>query len=196
MCFATVGPDEVVRGTIILTVINIVSDFLVLSFPIAILWRVRIDVRQKIGLGFSLCLSIVMIIATIIRIAGMTVNGKLVDIVWLFFWWQQEASIAVIMVSVTAFRFFFVANALSHEPQRPKLSSFWRKRLEKKRASHGQNSDELPQIPHATLTGMRTMIHKTQEPGTTQARSSLEKTGFEPPATRSIVPDSSDAVWV
>lgn len=142
---------------------DVVTDILVVSFPVALLWRVRVNVRQKIGLGVSLCLSLVMAIVSIVRISCIKFNGGAVDIVWLVFWQQQECSIAVIMVSVSAFRSLFVANtATIVSPKQDKLSSYWRKRLLQKRnrfeQDSGSNGDELSQIPSATLTGMRTMI--------------------------------------
>ena len=88
---------------------DIMSDILILSLPITLLWKVRISLRQKIGLAFSLCLSGVMIIVTIVRIAGIKQGGSgSVDIVWLAFWQQPECSIAVLMLSVSAFRSLFV----------------------------------------------------------------------------------------
>ena len=140
-----------------------VTDILVVSIPVALLWKVRINVRQKIGLGVFLCLSLVMAVVSIIRIAGIKLAGGTVDIVWLVFWQQQECSIAVAMVSVSAFRSLFVANASNNvSPKHPKLSSYWRRRLLQKRSNfdrdNGSSGKELPQIPSATLTGMRTMI--------------------------------------
>ena len=64
------------------------------------------------------------------------------------------------MVSASAFRSLFLASAFNHDsPPRPKLSSFWRNRVERECAHHSQSSsDELPQIPRATLTEMTSMI--------------------------------------
>lgn len=144
---------------------DIVSDLLVLSLPVSILWKVRISVRQKIGLACSLCLSCFMVIVTIVRIAGMKPRGSgSVDIVWTAFWQQQECSIAVLMVSVSAFRSLFVPS-----PARPPVQgqqgyspSEKRRRLLRRRPdadlydTHGTNG--FPQIPNATLTGMATLI--------------------------------------
>ena len=152
-----------IRDTSITIVLDVVTDILVVSFPIALLWRVRINVRQKIGLGVSLCLSLVMVITAIIRISGIKLAGGAIDIVWQLFWVQQECSIAVIMMSVTAFRSFFVPNAARNiSPNPPKPSSFWKKRLLLKRSVPDKDNwdvdDGLPQIPKATLTGMRSII--------------------------------------
>ena len=132
-----------------------------LSIPIALLWRVQINLRQKIGLSLVLCLSLVMAMATITRMAGVRLSGGAVDIIWLIFWEQQECSIAVLMFSVSAFRPLFVSNSSQKQPpHQPKTSSYWRKRVLRKHLASDEEStgNGLPEIPSATMTGMRTMI--------------------------------------
>ena len=64
--------------------------------------------RQKVGVGLTLCLSTVMAIIALIRVGGMRLPSGAIDYIWAEFWMQQECSIAVTMVSVTASRAFFV----------------------------------------------------------------------------------------
>ena len=144
---------------------DIMSDLLVLSVPVCILWRVRISVRQKIGLAFSLCLSCVMVIVTIVRIAGMRPRGTgSVDIIWLVFWQQQECSIAVLMVSISAFRSLFIPSpAKTPRPRQHQCSPSEKRRgIVRRRLdpdlydTHETNG--LPQIPNAKLTGLATVI--------------------------------------
>jgi hypothetical protein len=139
---------------------DVVSDLLVLSFPIIVLWNVRINIRQKLGVAFFLCLSVVMVVVAIVRIAGVLLHNGNIDIVWLAFWMQQESSIAVIMVSSSTFRSFFVANTTDSPPEYSLES--WKRRLLRRRPSPDQDDMEsangLPQIPRATLTGIRTKI--------------------------------------
>ena len=89
-------------------ILDIITDMLVLSIPIALLWKVRIDLRRKMALLTVLCLSVFMIIISIVRIAFVHIqlpNGRgAPDTPWLFFWQNIEAATAIIMVSVTAFR--------------------------------------------------------------------------------------------
>lgn len=68
-------------------------------------------------MSLTLCLSLVMVLVAIIRTAGIKFAGT-VDIIWVQFWAQQECSIAVIMVSVVAFRSFFVAGAAAKRSPR------------------------------------------------------------------------------
>lgn len=139
----------------------------VASLPIMLLWKVQISMHQKLGLGIMLSLSLVMAIVAIVRLAGIRLGGGEVDIVWLAFWQQQECSIAVCMLSVTAFRSFFVANST---PDRARIvSAYWKNKLLRRKAldeSGEKGVGDLPTIPSATLTGVRTMIRGSGSLGT------------------------------
>ena len=165
-CSGSSSNERVIRDTVITTVMDVLTDFIVLSFPIAILSQIRINTRQKAGLGLWLCLSVVMIIIAIVRIAGIKFAVNSIDIVWLAFWQQQESSIAVTMVSMTAFRSLFVESIGATAPRRhPKFAANgWRTRLVRRALASGNERYEmergagLPQIPRATLTGMSATI--------------------------------------
>ena len=87
-----------------------------------------------------------------------------VDIVWLIFWQQQECSIAVLMVSVSAFRSLFVqspAQSPISREQRHSPSEKERRFLRRHPDPDLYDTHEangLPQIPSATLSGMATVI--------------------------------------
>ena len=82
---------------------------LILTIPLSLLYRVQIATKQKFGLAAFLCLSIFMIVVAAIRVSGFHYEGTW-DNTWIFFWQQIEASVAVAMISVTAFRSAFVAD--------------------------------------------------------------------------------------
>ncbi|MCJ1472331.1 hypothetical protein MMC13_000978 [Lambiella insularis] len=90
------------------TALDIFTDLLVLSIPIALLWKVKISLRRKLALGSMLCLSAFMIIIAIIRTASapLPVN-QVIDTSFLIFFSGLEAATAIIMVSLTAFRSIF-----------------------------------------------------------------------------------------
>ena len=135
---------------------------------------------QKLALALSLCLSVVMIIVTIIRASGLLLaNGSSVDVIWEVYWQYVEASVAVIMASLTAFRSFFVVR--SARVQSPaKDSSYtgrlalvkrmfsprtWRRTSEEQRGFEVSNEelrevpkDPLPKIPRPVMTGLHTFI--------------------------------------
>ena len=87
--------------------IDVLTDLLVISIPIALLWNVQIDLRRKLAVGAVLCLSFFMIIIAIIRVTEASTAGGVTDTSWLFVWQSVEASTAVLMVSVTAVRAAF-----------------------------------------------------------------------------------------
>lgn len=138
---------------------------LVLVIPIHLLWHIQINLRQKIIIGTSLCLSIVMIIITIIRMSKIRIGPTQTDIIWEVFWHEVEACTAVIMVSVSAFRYVFVAHESRQAPNRKRVWYMSKKNLlrsalrRKKLRSDSEEMDRLPDIPRATMTGMRTFIH-------------------------------------
>ena len=139
--------------------------FIVASVPVILLWRVRIQFRQKLGLGIVLCLSLVMAIFAIIRAAGVRLPSGNVDIVWLAFWQQQECSVAVLMVSLTAFRSFFVAGpagvgaaGVRKARKAQYTSTYWKQRLLQRKKGSEKGPEIEVTIPSATLTGMGTVI--------------------------------------
>ena len=72
---------------------------------------VKIDLRRKFALAAVLCLSVLMIIIAIVRVAASSLPGGVTDTAWLFFWQTMEAAVAVITVSLTAIKSLFGQNA-------------------------------------------------------------------------------------
>lgn len=147
---------------------DILTDLIVLSFPVIILWRVRVNTRQKAGIGLWLCLSVVMVVIAIVRMSGIMLATGDVDIVWVAFWQQQESSIAVMMVSMSSFRSFFVDDVGTPSPRRH-LSYFANKRKKRPVWRALGTDDEfddseqtmgLPRVPRAMLTGMSQIIRE------------------------------------
>ncbi len=54
------------------------------------LWKIRIRWTQKIAVGCSLCLTVVMITLTIIRASGLR-YGNTIDSVWEVYWQIMSA---------------------------------------------------------------------------------------------------------
>lgn len=143
-----------------------------------VLWRVRIRSGQKLGIAAFLSLSIFMIIIASVRIIEVTVffyfdGGYL----WQFFLLQVEASVAVIMVSFTAFRTVFASqrSEARERKARPWYSSTVAKLRRHKTSSENHNLENLPSIPSATMSGMRTFIR-----GCRLEEAYDDLTGYEP----------------
>jgi len=129
----------------------------------------------KMGIGAFLSLSIFMIICVVIRMAGFKTNGRPPQSTWRVFWQITEACVAVMMASLTALRILLVAkkNSSNNDSESRKQWARWRPGAwswvrSKKRSAESSSkktprtSDyiEMPNIPSATLTGMRTHIRR------------------------------------
>lgn len=104
-----------------------------------------------------------MIIIAIVRISGF-IRKSYLDFVWLLFWHQIEGAVAIIMVSMTAFRSLLGIKALKEREKRNRERSWFsqhrrlRAKYFKKTSPDESMSEQLPSIPGGTLTGMRTFI--------------------------------------
>lgn len=110
-----------------------------------------------------------MAIAACVRVSRLVTKGA-VDNTWGFFWQQAEASVAITMLSLTAFRSIFSSERFS---TRQRSHKPWHgSKVERIRGGKGRISEDkdglgsLPAIPSPTLTGMRTVI---QDAGGTTA---------------------------
>lgn len=106
-----------------------------------------------------------MIVIAIIRMSKFRI-GTQTDIIWEVFWHEVEACTAVITVSLSAFRYFFVAQGSRQRENRdPRWLWYMSKKnllrsalRRKKLHSDHDETNRLPKIPRATMTGMRTFI--------------------------------------
>ena len=102
-----------------------------------------------------------MIVVAAIRMSGIHYHGTF-DNTWIFLWQQVETCVAIMMISLTAFRSLFVANASKARENKkisPWLSSTPKVFRRHKKLSSEENPDLVNlTIPSATLTGMRTVI--------------------------------------
>ncbi|KAL8709811.1 MAG: hypothetical protein Q9225_007392 [Loekoesia sp. 1 TL-2023] len=126
---------------------------LVMTIPVALLWRVRIDIRRKVALGTTLCLSTFTIVACIVKISGgNTINGQ-IDSSWVIFWLQVECAVAVMVVSITAFRALFVAER-SQKQESPQYTSKTRAKVwyGSKDSRETETNRNLPATPTSNTT--------------------------------------------
>ena len=99
-----------------------------------------------------------MIIVAIVRVLGFSINSAFT---WGLFWHQAEAATAIIMVSITAFRSLLGLKAQKAQKKKEMERSWFAHRpklLAKKVTEDESESEQLPSIPGATLSGMRTFI--------------------------------------
>ena len=105
-----------------------------------------------------------MITIAIVRISGFRLN-KTDIVVWESFWHQVEAAVALITVSITAFRSLLRIKALKASEKKKRERSWFSHRPKllarylKKETQDESKLEQLPSIPGATLAGMRSCIH-------------------------------------
>ena len=133
--------------------------YLVLIIPPWLLWKVKISLRQRIGIGSFLCLSLIMIIIAVIRISRVHASDFEI---WAPFWQQLEACIAVLMLSLTAVRTLYVPAKKYQDQQKNKTSYSRSKHLWPSSKKLRDEPYIQLDMPRATLTGMRTVISSNQ----------------------------------
>ncbi|KAI1808639.1 hypothetical protein F4811DRAFT_569446 [Daldinia bambusicola] len=165
--------------TSVATGLDALSDVLT-SLGIIVLHRAKIQNSQKISLGLFLCLSLVMVGISMVRVSKLSGASGL-DIPRKLFWQYIEASVAVIMGSLTVFRSLLTLPTKSSNEQqhgsrvgvlglRPHERFSHRMRFLRLKKDHIdlESQDGFPDIPRATMTGMRTFIRcNSRDPGLT-----------------------------
>ena len=159
---------------------------MIVSIPVCLLWSVRIQARQKFIIGIFLSLNLFIIIIAAIRVPGLKFHGTF-DVIWLLIWQHIQACVAVIMISLTAFRSVYVSSQASRAykelANKPWYSSTVAA-IRRKRALHQKDEEYipgLPTIPSATLTGIRTFIQGGRRTGTGFPSLNSTITGEEEP---------------
>ncbi|KAJ5647169.1 hypothetical protein N7490_003541 [Penicillium lividum] len=106
----TVGrrKDMIMQESISLAVLDVVGDALILAIPINVIWKIRVRWGQKLFLILSLCLTVIMIILSIVRVCGL-VYHDMIDTVWETYWQFLSAEVGVFLASAVSFRSLFVS---------------------------------------------------------------------------------------
>lgn len=135
--------------------------------PVVLLWKVKIRPSQKVFLGIFLCLSICMILTAIVRISGLRLSNRRIDVQWEVFFQQVEASVSVITVFLTAFRSLLGLKAQESRDKKQRVWYSYQRMILLKKGHKTSDSelggDQFPSIPSATLTGMRTFIRGNRD---------------------------------
>ncbi|PGH19064.1 hypothetical protein AJ79_00098 [Helicocarpus griseus UAMH5409] len=79
---------------------DVATDLAVMVLPVGLIWGLRMPLAQKMSIGALFCLGLVVIAVSVIRVTELKSNVGLYDIVnpvWLAFWAELEAAIAVII---------------------------------------------------------------------------------------------------
>jgi hypothetical protein len=81
---------------------------LVVAIPIWLIWKVRVPWSQKLLLGCTLCLTILLAAATAVRVSRIK-YGNVIDVQWECYWVLISAELGLILTASATFRTFFIA---------------------------------------------------------------------------------------
>lgn len=98
------GPADLRRqhfNILFATVLDIVSDVVIVSLPLSVLPILNLDKRKKIGLGIIFTLSLFVVCVSVVRMTQVIVRDA-VDVVGLIIWSTVETATAVIIGSLPA----------------------------------------------------------------------------------------------
>ncbi|PYH90486.1 hypothetical protein BO71DRAFT_462274 [Aspergillus ellipticus CBS 707.79] len=154
-------------------ILDALTDLMIISIPLRLLYKVQVRKLTKIGLACFLCLSIFMCVCSIIRTAGTYYHGVL-DYPWQVFWLHLEGCIGVTMGSITVYRSTLIG---SNE-----VSGLFKKYITRiKDAMRGSSASDatpqqpgeeskaqthtfgLPSIPQPTISGLRTWFGRSKK---------------------------------
>jgi hypothetical protein len=150
--------------TTLVALLDIITDIMVVSFPILILRKSMMDKRQKMWIRIFLSLSVIMILIAIIRVLGAIRKGeKELDVTWNIFWQQMEACAAIMAASATVIRTVFIKResnqytppAPEHRKVSPKGFSLLEPTASELESGYTQttyNSDHLSSAPRIPLS--------------------------------------------
>ncbi|KAK4225248.1 hypothetical protein QBC38DRAFT_483440 [Podospora fimiseda] len=163
--------------------LDLAGDLFILVIPCILIYQIRVRLTQKIALGFTLCLTIVMVILTVVRIAGLQYKGKL-DSIWETYFILVPAEIGLTLVAATAFRALYISKSKNRKHSHDTITTFnWYTRAKSSlkhmvgrvtgKSSNNSNGSAAfehidmgngqfikQEIPRGTITGVQTFIDK------------------------------------
>lgn len=134
-----------------------------------VLRQSQMRLRQKVAVGSFLCLSLVMIAMALVRVSKMP-GVTAIDTPYEIFWQYMEASVAILMASLTAFRTMFVLQKEKkmREERMKRPSYSWRNWGHRKKSNDVEEG--LPEVPRATITGIRNFIRGYNKTATNKSK--------------------------
>ncbi|KAK7443640.1 hypothetical protein Landi51_08988 [Colletotrichum acutatum] len=99
---AYVGVISVIWGHLVL---NISTDFLIVSIPLPLLWAVKLSIKRKLAIGLLLCSGIFVMIAALLRciLSLKDIEGINVSTIWAI----RETFVGIIAVNAACIRPLF-----------------------------------------------------------------------------------------
>ncbi|RDL32400.1 uncharacterized protein BP5553_08856 [Venustampulla echinocandica] len=86
------------------TSIDIISDTLIMLFPILLVYRLKLPLMQKFGLFTLFSLGIFIMVIAAVRVTALDNSGEWPLMTWLNLWSIMEANVAVIVCALGSFK--------------------------------------------------------------------------------------------
>ncbi|KAF2648255.1 hypothetical protein K491DRAFT_722719 [Lophiostoma macrostomum CBS 122681] len=153
---------------IVCTILDIVTDLMIISIPICILRMSQLSFEHKVRIAMVLWLSCVCIVLSILRLAG-GIKGAYLNCVWLTFILHCEAAVAVMAGSMPALRALYKSRrqnrrTLIASDSQPDLSSLKSRVMGKiRRAGQSQLAVIPEQQEEGELPVSRVDTERTKE---------------------------------
>lgn len=112
------------------------------------------SIKQRLGLSVFLTMNVWLIVIALVRVTSFKQGG----LTWILFFQFLEPNVAMLASCFTAFRSIYVSKGSKARREQDRPSNSLRQRLFRNTPLDHQPLDDLPTIPGATLTGMRTAI--------------------------------------
>ncbi|KAI1484555.1 hypothetical protein F5X96DRAFT_683510 [Biscogniauxia mediterranea] len=129
-CNLSSSMESTNRLFIVSCIIDVISDILIICFPVVILWRVRINLRRKLILSGIFSLVAFTVAVTIVRgsifggvykefdpnnVTSMNVTWY-VFLKWIWFWFNIEFIVSFIIACLVSFRALFAQDNPKPQP--------------------------------------------------------------------------------
>ncbi|KAI8949246.1 hypothetical protein F4801DRAFT_553923 [Xylaria longipes] len=139
--------------------LDIISDFLTMLLPAVLLWNVRIPTTKKLAVLGLFSLSLFTIAIAAVRVGDLDTTRRpdgQDDVTLLWFWSSIEASVAIVVSSLSAFPQLF---AHSHRKDRPNFtpSDTYRQMIARIRSGKSDRRD-----PYVDLTNISRSVDSDQ----------------------------------
>ncbi|KAF4626585.1 hypothetical protein G7Y89_g11572 [Cudoniella acicularis] len=95
---------------------NMVMDVLTDAL-ISMLWQVRMGIKQKLALLGIFCLTVIIMIFAIVRVAMVKSWSFMPDETWLYMWSSIEQTVSIMIACLASFRTLFVKQEPTRKPQ-------------------------------------------------------------------------------
>lgn len=146
----------------------------------------KMSVKQRFGVAAFLTMNVWLIVIALVRATSLK-QGDVSDTTWALFFQYFEPNIAILAACLSAFRSIFVTGGSKRNARKDWPSNSPSRRIFRKAP---RPLDNLPRVPGATLTGIRTFIGgKTA--CNTQSTPTLRDSDLTTLATHESEPDNS-----